>query len=43
VVPVLDQVRELTASTIARLRGTDESREGIAASLGKRLAKWIPQ
>jgi methylglutaconyl-CoA hydratase len=41
--PVSDQVRELTASTIARVRGTDEAREGFAAFLGKRPAKWIPQ
>jgi methylglutaconyl-CoA hydratase len=34
---------ELTASTIARVRGTDEAREGFAAFLGKRPAKWIPQ
>jgi len=43
VAPVSDQVRELTASTIARVRGTDEAREGFAAFLGKRPANWIPQ
>ena len=43
VAPVTEQVRELTASTIARVRGTDEAREGFAAFLGKRPAKWIPQ
>jgi methylglutaconyl-CoA hydratase len=43
VAPVSEQVRELTASTIARVRGTDEAREGFAAFLGKRLAQWIPQ
>ncbi len=43
VAPITDQVRELTASTIARVRGTDEAREGFAAFLGKRPAHWIPQ
>lgn len=43
VAPVSDAVRELTASTIARVRGSDEAREGFAAFLGKRPAKWIPQ
>jgi methylglutaconyl-CoA hydratase len=43
VAPVSEQVRELTASTIARVRGTDEAREGFAAFLGKRPAQWIPQ
>jgi methylglutaconyl-CoA hydratase len=33
---------ELTAQTIARVRGTDEAREGFAAFLGKRPANWIP-
>jgi methylglutaconyl-CoA hydratase len=41
--PVSDQVRELTAGTISRVRGTDEAREGFAAFLDKRPAKWIPQ
>jgi methylglutaconyl-CoA hydratase len=41
--PVSDEVRELTASTIARVRGTEEAREGFAAFLGKRSPKWIPQ
>ncbi len=36
-------VIELTASTIARVRGTDEAREGFAAFLAKRPASWIPQ
>lgn len=40
--PVTDAVVELTAQTIARVRGTDEAREGFAAFLGKRPAKWIP-
>ena len=43
VAPITDEVRELTASTIARVRGTDEAREGFAAFLGKRPANWIPQ
>ncbi len=43
VAPITDEVRELTASTIARVRGTDEAREGFAAFLGKRPAHWIPQ
>jgi len=43
VAPISDEVRELTASTIARVRGTDEAREGFAAFLGKRPANWIPQ
>jgi methylglutaconyl-CoA hydratase len=37
------EVRELTAQTISRVRGTDEAREGFAAFLGKRAANWIPQ
>jgi methylglutaconyl-CoA hydratase len=40
--PVTDAVRELTAQTISRVRGTDEAREGFAAFLGKRPASWIP-
>jgi methylglutaconyl-CoA hydratase len=39
---VTDAVVELTAQTIARVRGTDEAREGFAAFLGKRPAHWIP-
>ena len=41
--PVSDSVRELTARTISRVRGTDEAREGFAAFLAKRPASWIPQ
>jgi methylglutaconyl-CoA hydratase len=41
--PVTPEVRELTAQTISRVRGTDEAREGFAAFLGKRPAHWIPQ
>jgi methylglutaconyl-CoA hydratase len=43
VAPVSDAVRELTATTIARVRGTNEAREGFAAFLGKRPAAWIPE
>jgi len=39
--PVTDAVVELTAQTIARVRGTDEAREGFAAFLAKRPASWI--
>jgi len=41
--PITPDVRELTAQTIARVRGSDEAREGFAAFLGKRPAKWIPR
>ena len=40
--PITAEVRELTAQTISRVRGTDEAREGFAAFLGKRAAKWVP-
>jgi methylglutaconyl-CoA hydratase len=38
--PITPEVRELTAQTISRVRGTDEAREGFAAFLAKRAAKW---
>ena len=41
--PISPEVRELTAQTISRVRGTEEAREGFAAFLGKRPAHWIPQ
>jgi len=41
--PITPEVRELTASTISRVRGGDEAREGFAAFLGKRPADWIPK
>ena len=41
--PISPEVRELTAQTISRVRGTDEAREGFAAFLGKRPANWVPQ
>lgn len=40
--PITDEVRELTAQTISRVRGTDEAKEGFSAFLEKRLANWIP-
>jgi methylglutaconyl-CoA hydratase len=40
--PISPEVRELTAQTISRVRGTDEAREGFAAFLAKRPANWIP-
>ena len=43
VAPVSNEVRELTAATIARVRGSEEAREGFSAFLNKRPAKWIPQ
>jgi methylglutaconyl-CoA hydratase len=41
--PITAEVRELTAQTISRVRGTEEAREGFAAFLDKRPANWIPQ
>ncbi|MBE0548887.1 MAG: enoyl-CoA hydratase/isomerase family protein, partial [Rubrivivax sp.] len=38
--PITAEVRELTARTIARVRGSDEAREGFAAFLGKRPPDW---
>lgn len=40
--PVTPGVRELTAATIARVRGTEEAREGFAAFLAKRPPSWGP-
>jgi len=40
--PITPEVRELTAQTISRVRGTDEAKEGFAAFLGKRPANWSP-
>ncbi|WP_240636164.1 enoyl-CoA hydratase-related protein [Caldimonas tepidiphila] len=39
--PITPEVRELTAQTISRVRGTDEAREGFAAFLQKRPAAWV--
>ena len=41
--PVTKEVRELSAQTISRVRGTDEAREGFTAFLDKRPADWIPK
>ena len=41
--PITAEVRELTAQTISRVRGSDEAREGFAAFLAKRPAKWAPR
>jgi methylglutaconyl-CoA hydratase len=41
--PITPDVRELTAQTIARVRGTDEARAGFAAFLAKEPAPWIPR
>ncbi len=41
--PITPEVRELTARTISRVRGSAEAREGFAAFLAKRPANWIPQ
>lgn len=38
--PVTPEVRELTAQTIARVRGSEEAREGFAAFLAKRPPNW---
>jgi len=43
IAPIDDEVRELTAQTIARVRATDEAREGFAAFLAKRPAIWVQQ
>ncbi|WP_343618464.1 enoyl-CoA hydratase-related protein [Ralstonia sp.] len=40
--PITPQVRELTAQTISRVRGSEEAREGFSAFLDKRAAHWIP-
>jgi methylglutaconyl-CoA hydratase len=40
--PVTAEVRELTAETISRVRGTAEAREGFAAFMEKRPASWTP-
>jgi methylglutaconyl-CoA hydratase len=40
--PISPEVRELTAATIARVRGTDEAKQGFAAFLSKRPPPWMP-
>lgn len=41
--PVTEEVRELTAQTISRVRGSAEAREGFDAFLGKRPPDWMPE
>ena len=41
--PVTAAVRDLSAQTISRVRGTDEAREGFSAFLDKRPANWMPE
>ena len=41
--PVTDEVVELTARTISRVRGTEEARGGFAAFLAKQPAPWAPR
>lgn len=41
--PVDEEIRELSAQTISRVRGSDEAREGFAAFLGKRPASWTAE
>jgi methylglutaconyl-CoA hydratase len=41
--PISAAVRADTAERIARVRGSAEGREGVAAFLEKRKANWIPQ
>jgi len=41
--PVVPELRELTSRTIARVRGSEEAREGLTAFLDKRPARWIPK
>jgi methylglutaconyl-CoA hydratase len=41
--PVTETVRELTAQTISRVRGTEEAREGFAAFIEKRPPPWVPE
>ena len=38
--PTTEEIRELTARTISRVRMTDEAREGFAAFLAKRPPSW---
>jgi len=40
---VSPELRELTAQTISRVRGSDEAREGFAAFLDKRPPGWMPR
>jgi methylglutaconyl-CoA hydratase len=40
---ITPEVQALTATTIARVRGTEEAREGFAAFLAKRQPHWVPK
>ena len=40
--PITPEVRERSAQTISRVRGSDEAREGFAAFLAKRAPAWKP-
>jgi methylglutaconyl-CoA hydratase len=39
----IEEVQEMTARTIASLRGSDEGQEGFAAFFEKRKPKWDPE
>lgn len=39
--PIDAEVRELTASTISRVRSSEDAREGFAAFMEKRAARWL--
>lgn len=41
--PVDDEVVELTARTISRVRGSEEARRGFTAFLAKQPAPWVPR
>jgi len=41
--PITPELRGLTARTIARIRGSEEAREGLQAFLDKRPARWVPK
>ncbi|MGA0344870.1 MAG: enoyl-CoA hydratase-related protein, partial [Arenicellales bacterium] len=41
--PISSDVRELTAQTISRVRGTDEAKEGFDAFFAKRDPFWKPK
>jgi len=41
--PIDDTMIADTAARIARIRGSDEGKEGVTAFLGKRSAAWVPQ
>jgi methylglutaconyl-CoA hydratase len=40
--PISDAVIADTAARIARVRGSPEGKEGVAAFLEKRSAEWVP-